>query len=78
MDQRDKLDDKLAVEEPERPKDYSIKEYVLFKLDRNIALVGLVTLGVYALYKGTDGTEKIISAVIAALGVYLGTRVGKN
>ena len=57
----------------ENPK-YTIKEYILFKLDRNIAIIGLVTLGVTALILQVPKSDEIVSGVVAALAVYLGAR----
>jgi hypothetical protein len=62
----------------EKKEPYSIKEYILFKLDRNIAIFGLVSLGITALILGTPETEKIVSGVVAALAVYLGARGGNK
>ena len=61
----------------DEPKKYSIKEYILFKLDRNIAIVGLVALGVAAIILRPTGYEKIVSAVVGALAVYIGSRGSK-
>lgn len=58
----------------EEQKNFTIKEYILFKLDRNIAILGLVALGVIALIHNTDQSEKIVAGVVSALAVYLGAR----
>lgn len=58
----------------EEKKAYTFVEYVLFKLDRNIAIVGLVSIGVLALIIKHPAAEKIASGVIGALAVYLGAR----
>ena len=61
----------------DKPKIYSIKEYILFKLDRNIAILGLVALGVIGFIEQPSGYEKIVSGIVAALAVYLGARGSK-
>ena len=57
---------------------YSIKEYILFKLDRTIAILGLVGIAVGAmLFKEiTEPAAKIVSGVAGALAVYVGGRGG--
>ena len=59
-------------------KTYSTKEYILIKLDRNIAIVGLVSIGAIALLLNTPAAEKIVTGVVAALAVYLGARGGNQ
>jgi len=61
--------------ETEQPR--SIKEYVLFKLDRTITIVGLVILGGWSLYQGTTESLQIGLAVVAGLVGYIGGRTGK-
>jgi type IV secretory pathway VirB2 component (pilin) len=56
---------------------FSIRQYILFKLDRNIAIVGLIAIGLAALFKGATWDEKVVSGVVGALAVYLGAR-GSN
>lgn len=61
---------------------YSIKEYILFKLDRNIALVGFLTLGIVvictdAFVELSEQAVSIVEKIITALGVYVGVRTGK-
>lgn len=59
------------------PKGYSIKEYILFKIDRSIALLGMLALGmVSALVDFPDKSPApgIINNVIIGLGVYVGVR----
>ena len=58
---------------------FTIKEYILFKLDRNIALVGLVGLGICAMFVDLKPTaEKVVTGVISAFSVYIGTRGGNK
>jgi len=57
---------------------YSIKEYILFKLDRTIALLGLVGLGVASIaFNIPEASQSTLNNVITALGVYIGARVIK-
>ena len=57
---------------------YSIKEYILFKLDRTIALLGLVGLGVSSMLMDIpEGSQGTLNNVISVLGVYVGARVIK-
>jgi len=53
---------------------YSIRNMILYKLDRTLAIAGLVAIGVYSLYKGSLDDQPIALAVIGALGVYIGGR----
>jgi hypothetical protein len=57
----------------EKPK-YSIREYVLFKLDRSIAVIGLVAVGITALALRPEGYEAIVAAVVTPLAAYVGMR----
>jgi len=56
---------------------WTIKEYVLYKMDRSMAIVGLIVLGVWALAKGTPEMSQIAIAVVGVLGGYIGGRSGK-
>jgi len=55
----------------------SITEYILFKLDRTLAILGLVMLGAWAMYTGTNETVQIGMAVVGGLVGYIGGRTGK-
>ena len=58
---------------------FTIKEYVLFKLDRNIAILGLIALGIIAVVFDVKPTnEKVLGAIIGALAVYIGGRGGNK
>jgi len=57
-------------------KPLGIKEYILYKLDRTIAIVGLIAIGIYALYRGTTEGMQITIAVAGVLGGYIGGRTG--
>jgi len=60
---------------------WTFMEAVLFKLDRNIAISGIIAIGVYALYKSSPefpDLSKIAMAAITGLGVIVGVRVGSK
>ena len=65
----------LIVPEPQK---WSIKEYILYKLDRTIAVGGLIIIGIWALYRGTPETVQIGMAVVGGLVGYIGGRSGKS
>ena len=50
---------------------YSIKEYILFKLDRTISILGLVVLGGWGVYLGTPESLQMSSAIAGGLIVYV-------
>ena len=55
---------------------YTLKEYILYKLDRTIAIMGLILIGIVVIFKSTVSPEasKIINAVLPLLGFYAGVR----
>jgi len=53
---------------------YTIKAYLLYKLDRTIAILGIVGLGVWALKIGTGESIQIAMAAIGGLVGYVGGR----
>ena len=55
---------------------YSIKEYILYKLDRSLAVVGLVILGGFSPYRNTPESVQIVMAVVGGLVGYIGGRSG--
>jgi len=55
----------------EEEKIYSIKEYILFKLDRQISVIGLVILAGWGLYLGTTESLQLSSAIAGGLVVYV-------
>ena len=60
---------------------YSIKQYILYKLDRTIAIVGLILIAIAAFVFGKQisaDVKAIITGVIGVLGVYIGGRAGKD
>ena len=64
----------------ETPKCYTILEYILFKLDRTIAVTGLVLLGLYSLYRSTPelSQENLTMAIVGGLVGYIGGRAGAS
>ena len=69
----------MADEEPkEAPKCYSIQEYMLFKLDRTIAIIGVVAIvALFSFGKVPPDSKEIALSALAVLGVYIGARGGK-
>jgi hypothetical protein len=74
-------------EEPQEPKKskWTFMEAVLYKSDRNIAIIGIIAIGIYALIKVSPehpDMAKLLIAVgmsaITALGVIVGVRVGSK
>ena len=54
-------------------KEISVRAYLLYKLDRTIAVVGIVTLGIVGLI---TGNKEIAVACAGGLVGYIGGRVG--
>lgn len=56
----------------------TVGEYILYKLDRTIAILGVVAIALLALYmaKGSDSIN-IATAAIGGLVGYVGGRSGK-
>lgn len=62
----------------EEQKTYSIKEYILFKIDRSIALLGLIGLGIASMiFDIPESSRSVLNNVMTALSVYIGARVIK-
>jgi hypothetical protein len=61
----------------ENPNSFTVKEFVLYKLDRTIAVVGLIVLGAWSLVDVTPETSQIAIAVVGGLVGYVGGRSGK-
>ena len=55
----------------------NIKEMLLYKVDRTLAILGIVILGAWALKIGTNEAIQIAMAAIGMLGGYVGGRTGK-
>lgn len=56
----------------------SIKAYILYKLDRTLAILGIIGLGVWALKIGTAESIQIAMAAIGGLVGYVGGRTGNK
>ena len=55
--------------------DFSIRKYVLYKLDRTLAIVGIIVLGIYALMTKISDCP-IAMAALGGLTAYIGSRSG--
>lgn len=67
-----------VIEEYKKPKCYTFFEYILFKLDRNIAIFGLVMMGMWAIYKLTPESIQIANTIAGGLVGYIGGRAGAS
>ena len=61
------MTEEIIVEE----KIYSIREYILFKLDRQLSVIGLVILAGCGVYLGTTESLQLSSAIAGGLVVYV-------
>lgn len=68
------------AEEIKEPVCRTILEYMLYKIDRTLAIAGLIAIGIFAIYssKIPDASVKVISSVVTGLSMYLGVRLGSN
>jgi len=65
--------------EPEEPKCYSLTEYLLWKIDRTIAILGVVAIvGLYSFGEIPPEKEAIALSALGILGVYIGGRGGNK
>ena len=55
----------------------TFKEMILYKMDRTIAVVGIVVLGGWALSKAEPDAFNISMAAVSGLVGYIGGRTGK-
>ena len=64
----------------EEKQTYTIIEYILFKIDRSIAIVGLISIGLSAVFipEIPETAIKVIAPVVSGLCFYLGARGGKS
>jgi hypothetical protein len=72
------------TQEPKKSK-WTFMEAFLYKMDRNIAIGGIIAIGLYALSKIDPALPKLSTALIAVgasaitgLGVIVGVRVGSK
>ena len=65
-------------EESTEPACYSTADYVLYKMDRTLAILGIIGIAIVALfiYAGTEGVQ-IATGAIGGLVGYVGGRTGK-
>lgn len=56
----------------------TLKEMILYKIDRTLAILGVIALGTLALRVGTPDTTQITMAAIGGLVGYIGGRTGKT
>ena len=80
-DDQFQIGDNMDAEKTEVcPEDYSLKNLILYKMDRTIAVLGMVAIGVWALTTKEIPADagKIVSGVITGLGVYLGVKGGSK
>lgn len=65
------------ADEPEVVECKTISQYLLWKLDRSIAILGLIALGLFGMWIGKNEAMQVSIAVAGALAGYLGSRTGK-
>ena len=58
----------------------TLLEYMLYKIDRTIAILGLIAIGIWAMVVSdmSEPAAKIIGSVVTGLSMYLGVRLGSN
>lgn len=68
----------MAEDTVEEPECRTIQEYILYKLDRTLAILGIIGIAVVALfiYAGAEGVQ-IATGAIGGLVGYVGGRTGK-
>ena len=65
-------------EEPAEPSTYEPLEYVLYKMDRTLAIMGIIGIAVVALFiYANDSAVQIATGAIGGLVGYVGGRTGK-
>jgi len=57
---------------------YTVQEYMLYKLDRTMAIAGLVVSILYSIHKATPEAFQIANIIAAGLVGYVGGRSGSN
>lgn len=68
----------IEVKEPEVRDCKRVIEYLLWKLDRNLAIAGIIAIGILALWKVIpQDSQQLPSAAVTALATYVGIRSGK-
>lgn len=62
----------------EAPQGYTAKEYVLYKLDRTLAIMGVIAIALLGMaWLVPEAATQIASAAIGGLVGYVGGRTGK-
>jgi hypothetical protein len=56
----------------------ALKEMLFYKLDRTLAIMGIIALGGMALYIRTAEAMQVTSLAMGALAGYIGGRTGKE
>ena len=69
----------MSVEATDGPEECrTIQEYILYKLDRTLAILGIIGIAVVALFiYGNDSAVQIATGAIGGLVGYVGGRTGK-
>ena len=60
--------------------EFSIKQLILYKMDRTFAVLGIILLGAWAISKGGEMPApaiQITTGAVTALATYIGGRTGK-
>lgn len=71
---------KNLTEEFKPPVCRTVLEYMLYKIDRTLAIAGLIAIGIFAILstKIPDASVKVLSSVVTGLSMYLGVRLGSK
>jgi len=65
----------MADEKEICKEDYNLKNLILYKMDRTLAIGGLIVIGIFAMYAEIPAeAAKIATGVVGALAVYVGGR----
>ena len=58
------------------PEDYNVKNLILYKMDRTMAIAGLIIIGIVSIVSDAIPPEaaKVVTGVVGALAVYVGGR----
>ena len=66
------------ADEPVEPECRKPWDYVLWKLDRNLAIAGIIGIGLLSLFKIIpQDSQQLPASAITALATYVGIRSGK-
>ena len=59
----------------------TVRDLILYKMDRTFAVLGIILIGTWAIAKGTEMTGpaiQITTGAITALATYIGGRTGNK